>query len=159
MIERVLHEDGYEHELSEGVADELVTRDVIYMCGEHGDDEANERQGACTQGDHIVYHVRSEYEFLTSDDLDALCDGVLVADEVLAGARKGSALTYTVTLALPINRDGDEPLTAVEAVQCFQDEAEQRSWIYHVAMPDGSEVRVDMPSGTILPITTEGETT
>jgi hypothetical protein len=57
-------------------------------------------------------------------------------------------LTYTVTLSIPIHRDADEPLTPVEAVGCFQDEADLREWIYRVEMPDGTVVRVDMPGGS-----------
>lgn len=60
-------------------------------------------------------------------------------------------LSYTVSLTLPIARDAGEPLTPVEAVRVFQDEAETREWVYAVTDDQtGETVRVDMPAGTIL---------
>lgn len=57
--------------------------------------------------------------------------------------------TYTVSLTLEIARDTDDPLTPVEAVECFQDEADRCDLFYRVTMPDGVRFLVDMPGGAV----------
>jgi hypothetical protein len=65
--------DGTENlttrEMSEGVADDLVLRGIIY------------RVSSWYQG--VIYKVHENYSHLQEQDLDALCDGVEVAEEVL----------------------------------------------------------------------------
>jgi hypothetical protein len=73
MTTYVLIEDGCEWPLTEAVACRLVARDIIYPCGTLADSAEYLRDsGSCTHDDVEVYHVSTDFEHLTNDDLDSL---------------------------------------------------------------------------------------
>lgn len=68
-MRHVLIDDSISREMSEDIADDLVLRGIIY------------RVSSWYQG--VIYKVHENYSHLQEQDLDALCDGVEIAEEVL----------------------------------------------------------------------------
>lgn len=77
MMNHILMEDCYEGVMTLEIALDLMDKGIIYPCVALVPG-SEEEMGTCSYANQMIYHVQPTFEWLTNDDLDALCNGVLV---------------------------------------------------------------------------------